>query len=209
MRAADAISDATLPAGAAADSSAPVGAQALQRARSAQLEETEEETRRRVEWIKFYVGKGQPERAFELGWDGQPFQIDPRSRCRCSRRCVLQPLCVLAGAAELTATALVAWYAFGLGSIGGAFSGTRALGILARRTILALALGLYAGRCLCREWRNGPPLLAAPGPPLPALALLILLPADLELLQLVPWRRRQLDGLPTAALLGLTATLSL
>ena len=38
--------------------------------------------------------------------------------------------------------------------------------------------------------------------PLPALALLILLPADLELLQLVPWRRRPLDGLPTAALLG-------
>ena len=122
---------------------------------------------------------------------------------------MLRPLCVLAGAAELAATALFAWYAFGLGSIGGAFSGTLALGILALRAILALALGLYAWRCLCREWRNGPPLLTTPGPPLPALALLILLPADLELLQLVPWRRRQLDGLPTAALLGLTATLSL
>ena len=209
MRAADAIPEAMLTAGDAAASSAPPGAQALQRARSAQVEETEEETRRRVKWIKYYVAKGQPERAFELGWDGQPFQLDPQSRWRCSRRCVLRPLCVLAGAAELTATALFAWYAFGLGSIGGAFSGTLALGILALRTILALALGLYAWRCLCREWRNGPPLLTTPGPPLPALALLILLPADLELLQLVPWRRRQLDGLPTAALLGLTATLSL
>ena len=156
--------------------------------------------------IKYYVER--TARRVELGWDGQPFQIDPRSLAL-QPPLRLQPLCVLAGAAELAATALFAWYAFGLGSIGGAFSGTLALGILALRAILALALGLYAWRCLCREWRNGPPLLTTLGPPLPALALLILLPADLELLQLVPWRRRQLDGLPTAALLGLTATLSL
>ena len=58
MRAADAIPDATLTADAAPSSSAPAGAQALQRARSAQIEETEEETRRRVEWIKYSVGIG-------------------------------------------------------------------------------------------------------------------------------------------------------
>ena len=47
---------------------------ALARARAAQVEETEDETRRRVEWIKHYVKIGQPEKAFELGWDGKPIE---------------------------------------------------------------------------------------------------------------------------------------
>ena len=47
---------------------------ALARARAAQVEETEDETRRRVEWIKHYVKTGQPEKALELGWDGKPIE---------------------------------------------------------------------------------------------------------------------------------------
>ena len=47
---------------------------ALARARAAQVEETEDETRRRVEWIKHYVKIGQPEKARELGWDGKPIE---------------------------------------------------------------------------------------------------------------------------------------
>ena len=41
-----------------------------------EVEETEEETLRRIEWIKYYVRIGAPEQAYELGWDGLPFQMD-------------------------------------------------------------------------------------------------------------------------------------
>ena len=41
-----------------------------------EVEESEEETLRRIEWIKYYVRIGAPEQAYELGWDGLPFQMD-------------------------------------------------------------------------------------------------------------------------------------
>jgi len=38
-------------------------------------EESPEETRRREEWIKYYIRQGDPHKAFELGWDGKPFEM--------------------------------------------------------------------------------------------------------------------------------------
>ena len=44
-----------------------------------EVEETEEETLRRIEWIKYYVRIGAPEQAYELGWDGLPFRWTERA----------------------------------------------------------------------------------------------------------------------------------
>ena len=37
--------------------------------------EPEHDRQRRIEWIKYYVRTGEPDKAYELGWDGLPFQI--------------------------------------------------------------------------------------------------------------------------------------
>lgn len=39
------------------------------------VDESDEDRQRRIEWIKYYVRTGEPDKAYELGWDGLPFQI--------------------------------------------------------------------------------------------------------------------------------------
>ena len=63
---------------------------ALARARAAQVEETEDETRRRVEWIKHYVKIGQSEKARELGWDGKPIEAPASAEITSERQQKLQ-----------------------------------------------------------------------------------------------------------------------
>jgi uncharacterized protein YkwD len=42
---------------------------------AAMVDESEQDRQRRIEWIKYYVRTGEPDKAYELGWDGLPFQI--------------------------------------------------------------------------------------------------------------------------------------
>ena len=39
-------------------------------------DEAAENRRKRVEWIKYYIECGLPEKAYALGWDGVPFALD-------------------------------------------------------------------------------------------------------------------------------------
>merc|ERR1740130_242909 len=42
---------------------------------AAMVDESDQDRQRRIEWIKYYVRTGEPDKAYELGWDGLPFQI--------------------------------------------------------------------------------------------------------------------------------------
>jgi hypothetical protein len=42
---------------------------------AAMVDEPDQDRQRRIEWIKYYVRTGEPDKAYELGWDGLPFQI--------------------------------------------------------------------------------------------------------------------------------------
>ena len=39
-------------------------------------DESESDRQRRIQWIKYFVRTGDPQKAYELGWDGLPFQIN-------------------------------------------------------------------------------------------------------------------------------------
>jgi len=45
-----------------------------------EFQETREDRRRRIEWIKYYVQQRELQKAFDLGWDGKPFRTSGEQR---------------------------------------------------------------------------------------------------------------------------------
>lgn len=40
-----------------------------------ELKEPEDVRTRRVQWIRYYVRTNEPHKAYDLGWDGEPFRV--------------------------------------------------------------------------------------------------------------------------------------
>ena len=114
--------------------------------------------------------------------------------------------CVVGGAAELDATVLLLLATTSHSDDAGTIR-SLALLLLGLRGVVASVLAVYCSRLARRSLRqaSGP----SPGGLRSWLMLLVLLPLNLELLQLLPWPVVKHDGLPTAAVLASCTAASL